>query len=141
MKTFDSGAKSSEEAPRLDLIPLASLRRQADRMAMGAASHGARNYEKGARDPRFIQDRKNHLAWHVARYITGDMSDDHLGAILANAGMLARLEELAAPDDVPVTYDEKRATLRPCPCGREVNEPAYCARAGRCLGAAHRHAR
>lgn len=99
MKTFTSGARSSEEAPRLDLIPLASLKRQADRMQMGAASHGERNYEKGATDPVFIRDRKNHLVLHALSYLAGDESDDHLGAILANAGMLARLEEMGA---VPV---------------------------------------
>lgn len=94
MKTFTSGAKSSEESPRLDLVPLASLLRQAARMALGAATHGERNYEKGAGDPVFIRDRKNHLVLHALRYLEGDQSDDHLGAILANAGMLARLEEL-----------------------------------------------
>lgn len=105
MKEFTSGARSSEAAPRLDLIPLASLLRQAARMAMGAASHGERNYEKGASDPAFILDRKNHLALHVALYISGDESDDHLGAILANAGMLARLEELADVHAAPTVHD------------------------------------
>lgn len=96
MKTFSSGAKSSEAAPRIDLIPIASLRRQAARMAVGAASHGERNYERGVRDPAFIMDRKNHLVMHALQYAAGDTSDDHLGAILANAGMCARLEEMMA---------------------------------------------
>lgn len=94
MKQFDSGAKSSEEAPRYDLIPPASLRRQARRMAEGAASHGERNYERGATDATFVQDRINHLIGHALAYAAGDRSEDHLGAVLANAGMLCRLEEL-----------------------------------------------
>lgn len=94
MKTFDSGARSSEEAPRYDLIPLASLKRQAARMAEGAMSHGERNYLKGAHDPVFIRDRINHLLGHALAYAAGDTSDDHLGAILANAGMLADIEAI-----------------------------------------------
>ena len=92
MKVFRSGAKSSEAAPRYDLIPLASARRQAARMAMGAGSHGDKNYLKGVHDAEFVRDRVNHLVGHVLAYAAGDTSDDHLGAVLANAGMLADIE-------------------------------------------------
>lgn len=108
MKTFDSGAKSSEAAPRYDLIPLASLQRQAARMALGAASHGERNYRKGVDDPVFIRDRVNHLLGHALAYAAGDTSDDHLGAVLANAGMLADLEAMRVP--VSETYVPERDT-------------------------------
>lgn len=94
MKRFDSGALSSEAAPRYDLIPPAALLRLAARMALGASTHGARNYQKGAHDPEFIRDRINHLLGHAVAYAAGDTSDDHLGAVLANAGMLADLEAL-----------------------------------------------
>lgn len=97
-RVFVSGAKSSEEAPRLDLVPLASIIRQAHRMAIGAAGHGEWNYRRGANDADFIRDRKNHLALHVAKYLAGNQDEDHLGAVLANAGMLADLEELACGD-------------------------------------------
>ena len=33
----------------------------------------------------------------------------------------------------PLTYDEKRMDEVACGCGRLVNEPHYCYRAGRCL--------
>ena len=111
MKTFDSGAKSSEEAPRLDLVPLVSIIRQANRMALGAQSHGERNYERGVDDPAFIMDRKNHLVLHCVKYAAGDTGDDHLGAILANAGMLARLEELS--EERPQTSDTFITNERP----------------------------
>lgn len=121
MKQFASGAKSSEEAPRYDLIPVASLRRQAARMAEGAASHGERNYEKGAHDAVFVRDRINHLIGHVLAYAAGDTSDDHLGAILANAGMLARLEELRT-----VSHDERMTAAEPCACGTPTYPPGPC---------------
>lgn len=101
MTTFDSGAKSTEKKPRYDLLPLEGVQRGAQRMAEGAASHGERNYERGVSDPAFIKDRENHLIEHALLYAAGDRSTDHLGAIIANASMLARLEALAAENDEP----------------------------------------
>ena len=115
MKTFTSGAKSSEAKPRYDLIEPEALTRCAARMAQGAASHGERNYQKGACDPDFIRDRKNHLLEHAWKYAAGDVSDDHLGAILANANMLAWLEAHRE------SYDEARENLKECGCGRKVS--------------------
>lgn len=162
MKTFDSGAKSSEEAPRYDLIPLASLKRQAARMAEGAKSHGERNYLKGAHDPVFVRDRINHLLGHALAYAAGDASDDHLGAILANAGMLADIEAIrdaafisnertqptntaTIPPTATVTarptYDDLRGPdLQPCRCGRLYTHPAACDTAEKCLALDHPHA-
>lgn len=135
MKQFDSGAKSSEEAPRYDLIPRASLRRQALRMAQGAASHGERNYRKGATDPTFVRDRINHLLGHALAYAAGDRSEDHLGAVLANAGMLADLEELGATP----AHDELYALSTPCAggCGK-VRYPAGTCRQCQATAAARR---
>lgn len=92
MTTFASGAKSSEEAPRYDLIPREALRREAQRFALGAAHHGEHNYQRGARDPAFFRDRLNHLLEHALLYQSGDRSDDHLAAVRANAAMLMWLE-------------------------------------------------
>jgi len=93
MKTFESGAKSSEAKPRYDLL-YPGITRGAIRMAEGAQSHGERNYEKGAHDPAFVKDRENHLVEHALAYAAGDRSTDHLGAVIANACMLIRLEQL-----------------------------------------------
>lgn len=93
MKTFDSGAKSSEAKPRYDLL-YPGITRGAVRMAEGAQSHGERNYEKGAHDPVFVKDRENHMVEHALAYAAGDRSTDHLGAVIANACMLIRLEQL-----------------------------------------------
>lgn len=96
---FGSGAKSSEEQPRIDLIPWAAIRREAERMALGARAHGENNYQQGARDAAFIRDRVNHLLAHALKYANGDRTDDHLAAIRANAGMLIWIEEHSAERD------------------------------------------
>ena len=90
---FSSGAKSSEEQPRYDLIPLEALKREAQRMAEGAAAHGENNYRKGKDDPAFIRDRVNHMITHALAYAHGDRSTDHLAAVRCNAGMLIWLED------------------------------------------------
>jgi len=92
MAVFASGAKSSEERPRYDLIPREALEREAIRMAEGAASHGANNWRLGVHDPDFIRDRVNHLIDHALRYAAGDRSEDHLAAVRCNAGMLIGAE-------------------------------------------------
>jgi hypothetical protein len=94
MEVFDSGAKSTEAKPRYDLLPLEGVARGAQRMAEGAATHGERNYERGVADAAFVRDRMNHLIEHAILYSQGDQSTDHLGAVIANACMLARLEVL-----------------------------------------------
>lgn len=93
--TFTSGATSSTEKPRFDLIPVAALRRLAERFGYGATKHGDHNYKQGVNDPQFIRDRQNHLIEHAVKYANGDRSTDHLGAVMCNAAMLAELERLA----------------------------------------------
>lgn len=92
MATFESGAKSTEVKPRYDLIPAEAAKREAIRWAEGCATHGERNWQKGANDPQFIIDRTNHLVEHAILYANGDRSTDHLGAIRCNAAMLAWFE-------------------------------------------------
>lgn len=90
---FESGAKSSERKPRYDLIPACALRREAQRMGEAVATHGERNYQKGANDPAFITDRTNHLIEHALLYASGDRSTDHLAAVRCNAAILMWCEE------------------------------------------------
>jgi hypothetical protein len=89
---FGSGAKSSEQKPRYDLIPVEALRREAIRMAEGAAAHGENNYQGGKHDAAFVTDRINHLLEHALKYASGDRTEDHLAAIRANTGMLMWIE-------------------------------------------------
>lgn len=92
---FASGATSSTEKPRYDLIPLSALRRLAERFGYGAKKHGDHNYKQGFNDKEFIRDRQNHMLEHVLNYISGDRTTDHLGAVMCNAAMLAEIEHLA----------------------------------------------
>ena len=88
-----SGAKSSSEKPRYDLIYRGFLRRVAERMGYGAAKHGERNFEQGAGDAVYHRDRVNHLIEHALKYAAGDTSTDHLSAIGANCVILAWLDD------------------------------------------------
>ena len=122
MHVFASGAKSTEEKERFDLVPLVAIKAIAQRLGYGASRHGEKNYEKGWNDPVFIRDRKNHAFEHLVHYINGDTTadkdgnvdtpQDHLGAALTNLAMLARLEEMR---------DEKakELLLTPAPSLRE----------------------
>lgn len=92
--TFKSGATSSSEKPRYDLIPHVALRRLAERFGYGAKKHGDHNYKQGSADDAFIRDRKNHMIEHAVKYANGDRSTDHLGAVMCNAAMLAELERM-----------------------------------------------
>lgn len=84
---YERGATRNEKKPRYDLIPLPALIKLAERFTLGAGNHGEKNYQNGGVE--FWQDTKNHLAEHLFKYLDGDISDDHLAAILCNAAMLA----------------------------------------------------
>lgn len=94
-----SGATSSTEKPRYDLIERSFLRRLAERMGYGAAKHGERNYRLGAGDAEYRRDRINHLIEHALKYAEGDTSTDHLAAIAANCNILSYFDE--QPPDPP----------------------------------------
>jgi hypothetical protein len=100
---FGSGAKSSEEKPRYDLIPACALRRYAERLALGAKLHGEDNWQKGVGDPAYIRDRLNHTIEHLLKYASGDRAEDHLAAVLWGAGALCWFEEHAPRAPVPVS--------------------------------------
>lgn len=91
-----SGAKSSSEKPRYDLIYRGFLTRLAVRMGYGAAKHGERNFEQGKGDAVYRRDRINHLIEHALKYAEGDTHTDHLAAIAANCNILAWLDDQSA---------------------------------------------
>ncbi len=93
---FDSGAKSSEEAPRFDLVPYEALLREANRWRDGAKFHGEWNWQKGLHDQAFRTDRLNHILAHINKWGGGDRSDDHLAAARCGLAMLIWFEEVDA---------------------------------------------
>lgn len=94
--TSSSGAKSSFEMPRYDLIYVGFLDRLAARLGYGAAKHGEGNYERGVGDAAYRRDRINHLIAHAHKLAAATDPadiDKHLGAIAANCQILAFLDD------------------------------------------------
>lgn len=103
MHEFESGAKSSVVEPRYDLVPLAADKYMAIRFAYGAGKHGEWNWEKGAEDPEWIRDRKNHAIKHMRRYINGRLPQDQLikelQAAACNIAILCAIEDMKSGGD------------------------------------------
>ena len=91
LRKFPGGATRSADADneRYDLISPHATKREAIRMAEGAATHGERNWETGVPISVCI----NHLERHLVQYKMGDRSTAHLAAIRCNAGFLIHFEE------------------------------------------------
>lgn len=85
-QSFATGAvRDTEEGkPRPDLIPGCCMLRIGKRFGMGAEKYGERNFEKGIPSSRTLAS----LCRHLEQYKMGDTSEDHLGAIVANAVFL-----------------------------------------------------
>lgn len=86
-----SGAMSSGQAARHDLVPRILNRRVANRFAEGATKYGEDNWRKGLEDDAWITDRFNHAREHLENLVqkfktydrgaTLDFGDDDLGAL------------------------------------------------------------
>jgi hypothetical protein len=109
--TFSSGATSTSEKPRYDLIPVTALRRLAERFGYGARKHGDHNYKAGFADAEFIRDRMNHMIEHAVKYASGDRSTDHLGAVMCNGAILAELERLATEREIDRQFGVELASV------------------------------
>lgn len=96
LKTFESGAKSSGQAVRYDLLPREFLRRVAQRFTEGSVKYEDFNYRKGFGDEAFIRDRINHLQEHLNAFITPqnneEYKDDNLAAIGWAVAILIELD-------------------------------------------------
>lgn len=90
-QVFDSGAQrdTTEGKPRPDLIPGVCMLRVGEWFGMGAEKYGERNFEKGIPSSRSLASLQRHLE----RFKSGDDSEDHLSAIVANAMFLIFNEE------------------------------------------------
>lgn len=101
---FASGAKSSSNAKRFDLIPRVALEKLADRFELGLLKYDAFNYRKGLHDKEFIIDRLNHLQMHMqallAPQTNEEIEDDNIGAILWAASFIAEVESQQSSKDI-----------------------------------------
>ena len=83
LKRYDSGATRTDIKERWSLLPMDALRAAARVMARGAETHGDRNWERGIP----IDEVCDHAMNHIAKYLEGDRSEEHLAHALCNLCM------------------------------------------------------
>lgn len=123
---YETGAVRSDKLPHYRDLPLSLLIRGGEAYREGAEKYEKefsnpldKNWRKG--DLRFAADAIDHAMDHLLRYVENlrrrslglpwDTSEDHLGHLVANLGMLSEFEEagvfdLAVPlaRNLPVPY-------------------------------------
>lgn len=130
---FDTGAQrdTRKGKGRFDLLPVYVLERDAGLLERGAAKYGDRNWEMGFPFSRCLDSAIR----HIAQYIQGDRSEDHLAAARFNIGCVMHFEEMirqgtlnpalddlpnygpVLPSKVPMPNEEpKPADLSEVPC-------------------------
>jgi len=81
---FETGAvrSSAEGRGMYDLVPSVVVDRLAKLLEKGAAVHGLNNYQKGMNIRRCMSS----LLRHAFQVLDGDETEDHLAAVIFNAG-------------------------------------------------------
>ena len=79
LKRYESGATRSEISERFSLLPWDSLMAAARVMAKGEKVHGSNNWRKGFP----IDAGIDHVIRHLALYMEGDKTEDHLSHAVA----------------------------------------------------------
>lgn len=101
---FDTGAVRDVTTgkPRPSLLPPLVYQMLAMRATEGAAKYNDHNWAKGIPMSRYVDAIQRHL-W---AYLEKDKSEDHLAAIMWNAGALAWTEQQVMAGNLPVSlYD------------------------------------
>lgn len=96
---FVTGARrdTQEDKPRYDLISPIALKRFAELMARGAEKYGDRNWEKGIPLSRFYAS----MFRHMMQWAEGDVSEDHLAAVMFNAAGIMHTEQKILDGELP----------------------------------------
>lgn len=105
---FTSGATSSEHLNPYHLIPTQTVKKLAQRFALGAVKHGDVNYQKCIKpssdgrlwilDLAFARDRYNHIFEHLmllkshGQFDRNGKPDDNIAAVLWGTSFLAWVE-------------------------------------------------
>lgn len=114
--TLDSGAKRSDASNkgRFDLLPYDALLELAVVFEWGAELKGARNWEKGIPMERFLSSAMRHLA----RAISGETKEPHLGRALWNIACAIQTEVWLRSSQLPANlrYPKPVALCRDFPC-------------------------
>lgn len=123
MKVFKSGATSTVEKPRYDVVPKELIQYAAERFAYGISrGHAKDNWKSIKIDEDFQRDRKNHAFEHFLHWIeTGDK--EQLKAVICNLAMFAWLaeqpveepvEEVRVVEDIDaIAFPAHESTVRP----------------------------
>ena len=95
---LEGGSTRSEKAPPYHLVPPVGPRRIAWRFGLGAEKHGEGNWKKSIHESEqaaaaFCKEAYNHMTEHAAMSASGDIIDDHLGAIGWGVCVLAYAEQ------------------------------------------------
>jgi hypothetical protein len=83
---FEGGAQRSEFQPPYYLLEDCFLMATANRMRKGEIDHGRDNYKEGG--PEFVLETYNHTMAHLLAIREGDLTDNHIEALCANAQIL-----------------------------------------------------
>lgn len=103
---YSTGASRTNKVEKVAywLLPRAGIKIIAQRFFEGIAIHGEDNWKKG-------QPRKvilNHMMDHLLKYIDGDRTDNHLGAIGWGVCAIAWFDEQNIEIDNQETLGEKK---------------------------------
>lgn len=98
---FETGARrdTQDDKPRYDLISTIALKRFAELMGRGAAKYGDRNWEQGIPLSRFYAS----MFRHMMQWAEGDVSEDHLAAVLFNAAGIIHTEQKILDGELPIS--------------------------------------
>lgn len=121
-----SGASSSTEAHRYDMVPKAAWDCMADRWELGRITHSPEsltndNWLKGINDKWFITNRLNCMMEHLLCIMNKDFSEDdewgHLGAIMwgcaFRAYILNKKHEDSLKQEKDDDYDDYLSDVEP----------------------------
>lgn len=103
-QVFNTGAQRDGETGkgRPALISPFALRRLAALYERGADKYAPRNWEAGMPFSRVLDS----LLRHVIAYMAGEREEDHLAAIMWNAGALAHYEEMIWRGKLPLELND-----------------------------------
>ncbi len=97
-RVFDSGAQrdSNKDKSFVHSLKGYTRLRYGYHMTIGAIKYGDKNWEKGIPTECYLESADRHLA----KYLAGDRSEDHLSALIFNIqGVMLNEQKEGIPDD------------------------------------------
>jgi hypothetical protein len=96
---FDTGSRRDSQTGkgRFDLLPPEAIRRYAELLERGSDKYGDRNWELGQPYSRLVSS----MLRHAFQAAAGQTDEDHLAAVLFNAGALITFQERIAAGLLP----------------------------------------